>query len=184
MDILIYCIIRRSSSIFVGRINLLRWTPAYFWHSSPAVWFWNLFFVASIELFRWWHPLFGRFGRFNRPNSGVHPVQGLGLMSLLGDWFHITFKYVVECLSPTVGWCETLGHLPTAVYYPNISQSFFQSIWFPYGDFHKSAVGATGCQTNSGCVRGFLWLRGKDLRRTLESNCALGGFCPTRRVCG
>ena len=36
--------------------------------------------------------------------------QGLGLMSLFGDLFHITFKYLLETISLIVGWCETLGH--------------------------------------------------------------------------
>ena len=39
--------------------------------------------------------------------------QGLGLMSLFGDLFHITFPYLLEIISPIFGWCETLGHLPT-----------------------------------------------------------------------
>ena len=41
--------------------------------------------------------------------------HGLGLMSLFGDVFYITFNYVLEIISPIVGWCETLGHLPTPV---------------------------------------------------------------------
>ena len=32
--------------------------------------------------------------------------QGLGLMSLFGDLFHITFKYLLEIVSPIVGWCS------------------------------------------------------------------------------
>ena len=34
---------------------------------------------------------------------------------LFGDLFHITFKYLLEIVFPVVGWCETLGHLPTRV---------------------------------------------------------------------
>ena len=30
-------------------------------------------------------------------------LQGLGLMSLFGDLFHITFKYLLEIISPIVG---------------------------------------------------------------------------------
>ena len=43
-------------------------------------------------------------------------MQGLGLMSLFGDLFHISFKYLLESISPIVGWCETLGYLPTPVF--------------------------------------------------------------------
>ena len=27
-------------------------------------------------------------------------------MSLFGEWFHITFKYLLEIISPVVGWCS------------------------------------------------------------------------------
>ena len=33
-------------------------------------------------------------------------------------------------------------------------------------------LATTGCQPSSGYLRGFLWLRGKDLRGTVESNSA------------
>ena len=39
-------------------------------------------------------------------------IQGLLNVSFLGI-LSITFKYLLEILSPIVGWCETLGHLPT-----------------------------------------------------------------------
>ena len=44
----------------------------------------------------------------NNHFSGVGQCPFLGILN-------ITFKYLLEIRSPIVGWCETLGHLPTPV---------------------------------------------------------------------
>ena len=45
-------------------------------------------------------------------------------MSLFGDFGHHQNKYLLEFISPIVGRCETLGHLPTPVNSPQLV-----SIW-------------------------------------------------------
>ena len=39
--------------------------------------------------------------------------QGLVNVPIVGDFEHHRNKYLLEIISPIVGWCETLGHLPT-----------------------------------------------------------------------
>ena len=39
---------------------------------------------------------------------------GVGIdVPTIGNLFHITFRYLLEIISPIVGRCETLGHLPS-----------------------------------------------------------------------
>ena len=52
----------------------------------------------------------------------AYNFQGLGLMSQLLGILDITFKYLFEIISPIVGWCETLGHLPTPDFYATSPQ--------------------------------------------------------------
>ena len=81
--------------------------------------------VGTMTRYDKWHslPWFQAQPESKKEDAGRKPLEiyqkdrgiaGVGIdVPTFGDLFHITFTHLVDIISPIVGWCETLGHLPT-----------------------------------------------------------------------
>ena len=74
-------------------------------------------------------PAVFHFSRYFPDISGVGKCPFLGILN-------ITFKYLLDIISPIVGWCEPLGHLPFSRYFQlltDYSQIFpvFPAVFLP-----------------------------------------------------
>ena len=54
-------------------------------------------------------------------------------MSLFGDWFRITFKYLLEIISPIVGWCSSGTFTNPCIIHPSIESYAVDWPWIWVG---------------------------------------------------
>ena len=85
--------------VYANMTGVLRWDPCYHQYSVHGSYGSNHLRKSTV---RWF--LVNSFVGY----SGVGKCPILGILD-------ITFKYLLEIISPILGWCEKLGHLMTPV---------------------------------------------------------------------